>query len=163
MTSRQSRVYLDANVLIAFVANEQDRADVIEAVLEDARDEKIELFTSVLSIAEVAFISTDQPGVDPLDSEEAIDQLWVPASPITMADVSIRVVREARAIIRKSRGPATRTVKPADAIHLASAAISRCDRFFTYEGESTRAQWQGLTGLNVVEPFLDEPRLNLGG
>lgn len=163
MTSRLSRVYLDANVLIAYVADEQDRAGVVAAVLADARDEKIELFTSVLSIAEVAYVSTDQPDVDPQNSEEAIDQLWVPASPITVTDVSTRVAREARAIIRKSRGPATRTVKPADAIHLASAAISQCDRLFTYEGESTRGQWHGLTGLNIVEPFLDEPRLNLGG
>ena len=162
MTNRPSQVYLDANVLIAFVANEQDRAGVVAAVLGDARDKKIELFTSVLSIAEVAFISTNLAGVDPLGSEEAIDQLWVPASPINVMEVSTRVAREARGIIRRSKSLTLRTVKPPDAIHLASAVTGQCDRFFTYEDESTRDQWQSLTGLSVTEPFLDEPRLDLG-
>lgn len=162
MTNRPSRVYLDANVLIAYVANEQDRAGVVAAVLGDARDEKIELFTSALSIAEVAYISTDQHGVDPLGNEEAIDQLWIPASPINVMDVSIRVARDARTIIRQSRSSSTRTVKPADAIHLASATINECDCIFTYERESTRIQWRALIGLSVTEPILDEPRLDIG-
>ena len=62
MRTRQQRVYLDANVLIAYLANEADRADVVQAVLNDAQEEKIELLTSVMSIAEVAYISADNTG-----------------------------------------------------------------------------------------------------
>lgn len=163
MRTRPIRAYLDANVLIAYVANEEGRASMVESVLDDARDEKIELLTSVLSITEVAFIATDHADGDPLGSEEAIDQLWVPASPIHVVDISTRIAREARAIIRQSKSRGTRAVKPADAIHLASASIHDCDRVFTYENESTRRRWAELIGLTVAEPFLDEPPLDISG
>ena len=163
MRTRPIRAYLDANVLIAYVANEEGRAGVVESVLDDARDEKIELFTSVLSITEVAFITTDQADVDTVGGEEAIDQLWVPSSPISVVDVSTRIAREARAIIRHSKSLGTKAVKPADAIHLASASIHDCDRVFTYENEATRRRWAELIGLTVAEPFLDEPRLDISG
>ena len=163
MTARQIRVYLDSNVLIAYVADEEGRAGVVQSVLEDARGKKIELITSVLSITEVASISTDQAGGDPVGSQESLDQLWVPASPINVVDVSARVALEARAIIRHSKRHGTRAVKPADAIHLASASIQQCDRLFTYESESTRSKWEDLIHLRVAEPFLDEPRLDIGG
>lgn len=163
MRTRPIRAYLDANVLIAYVANEEGRAGMVESVLDDARDERIELFTSVLSITEVAFIATEQAEVDPVGSEEAIDQLWVPASPIKVVDISTRIAREARAIIRQSKSLGTKAVKPADAIHLASASIHDCDRVFTYENEATRRRWAELIGLTVAEPFLDEPRLDISG
>ena len=161
MTNRPHRVYLDSNVLIAYVADETDRASVVASLLRDARNEKIELHTSVLSITEVAFVSTDEAGGDPLGSEDEIDQLWVPASPINLVDVSAKITREARAIIRKSKSASVKVVKPADAIHLASATIIGCDRLYTYESETTRRQWRDLIGLNVDEPFLDEPRLDI--
>ena len=50
MRARPIRAYLDANVLIAYVADEEGRAGVVQSVLEDARGKKIELITSVLSI-----------------------------------------------------------------------------------------------------------------
>ena len=97
-----------------------------------------------------------------MGSEDAIDQLWVPASPINVVDVSARVALEARAIIRQSKRLGTKAVKPADAIHLASASIQQCDRLFTYESESTRGKWEDLVHVRVAEPFLDEPRLDIG-
>ena len=162
MRARPIRVYLDSNVLIAYVADEEGRAGVVQSVLEDAREERIDLITSVLSITEVAYISSGQAGGDPVGSQDAIDQLWVPASPITVVDVSARVALEARAIIRQSKTLGTRVVKPADAIHLASASIQQCDRLFTYESESTRGKWEDLVHVRVAEPFLDEPRLDIG-
>ena len=47
--------YADANVLLAYVGNEPGRADIVEALLDEARRGVIEIITSVLSIAEVAF------------------------------------------------------------------------------------------------------------
>lgn len=162
MRARPVRAYLDANVLIAYVANEDGRASIVQSVLDAARDEKIELHTSVLSITEVAFVTTGQLD-DPVGSEDTIDQLWVPASPIHVLDISIRIAREARAIIRQSKSLGTKAIKPADAIHLASASIHDCDRVFTYESEATRHRWAELIGLTVAEPFLDEPRLDISG
>ena len=50
-----------SNVLIAYVADEEGRAGVVQSVLEDARQEKIDLITSALSITEVAYYWELQP------------------------------------------------------------------------------------------------------
>ena len=34
---RAHRVYLDANVILAYVANQANRADTVQSILEDAR------------------------------------------------------------------------------------------------------------------------------
>ncbi len=162
MKAKPIRVYLDSNVLIAYVANEESRAGLVQSMLDDARDEKIELLTSVLSITEVAYVATDHDETDRIDSVEAIDELWTPSSPIDVIDISIKVAREARAIIRQSKSRGMKVIKPADAIHLASASIHDCDRLFTYESEPSRRQWAKLIQLTVAEPFLDEPRLDIG-
>ena len=43
MRARPIRVYLDSNVLIAYVADEEGRAGVVQSVLEDARGKKSEV------------------------------------------------------------------------------------------------------------------------
>ncbi len=160
MPADQIRVYADACVFIAFVGNEEGRADIVQAVLDDARNRRIELLTSVLSIAEVAFAANDSTGVVSPEDEQAIDQLWVPASPITLVDVSETVTRTARSLIRQARGGGG-GVRSADALHLASAQLHGCSRFFTYEKASTRARWNEPVDATVEEPFTDFPQLDL--
>lgn len=162
MPTEPPRAYLDANVLLAFVADEEGRAGEVQSVLAAGQEGKIELVTSVLSIAEVAFVASDQGTGEAVGSEEAIAQLWVAASPINLVDVSTRVALQARAIIRESRRQGMRTVKPADAIHLVTAAIHGCHRFFTYERAATRQQWSDLIHISVDEPYTNEPRLGIG-
>ncbi len=41
------RVYVDANVLLAYVGNEEGRADTVQSILEDARKSRIDLLTCV--------------------------------------------------------------------------------------------------------------------
>lgn len=121
MPNSRQRVYFDANVIIAYLADEAGRASVAAALLEDAQRGNIELLTSVLSVTEVAFIASDHaPDVSNAD-ESAIEALWSPGSPIRLTDISIRVAERARSIIRAARSRGMRSVKPADAIHLASA------------------------------------------
>ena len=103
MKNSLRRVYVDANVLIAYAANEAERAGLVQQVLDDARKKRIELHTSVISIAEVAYITTGQASDDPVVGEDLIDQFWVPASPINLVDVSVRVARDARSIIREAK------------------------------------------------------------
>ena len=155
---RRPRVYADACLLLAYIGNEENRADIVQSVLDDARNEKIHLFTSVLSITEVAYIAADN--ADPSASEEGIDQLWAPASPITLIDISQRVARNARSVIRQARLKGLRGVRSADAIHLAAAELQECPRFFTYENKTTREQWGGLISAIVSEPYADSPQLD---
>ena len=55
MPASTRRIYVDANVLLAYLGNETGRAEIVEALLDEARRSEIEIITSVLSIAEVAF------------------------------------------------------------------------------------------------------------
>jgi len=157
------RVYVDANVLLAYVGNEEGRADTVQSILEDARKSRIDLLTSVLSITEVAYVQTDSDEDISSESDAAIDELWVPASPITLVDVSETVARKARGVIRRAKQLSVRGVRSADAIHLASADLHGCERFFTYEDETTKQRWGTLIEPSVAAPSTDAPQLDLGG
>ncbi|MCY4101648.1 MAG: type II toxin-antitoxin system VapC family toxin [bacterium] len=160
MPDKVPRVYADANVLLAYVANEANRADTVQSILEDARQARVELLTSVLSITEVAYVQTDS-GVDiSLASDAAIDELWTPTSPVALVDISETVAREARRVIRRAKQASVGGIRSADAIHLASAKLHRCDRFFTYENEATRQCWNTLIEARVTAPFTDSPQLD---
>jgi len=161
MKNSLRRVYVDANVLIAYVADEANRSGVVQQVLHDARENRIELHTSVISIAEVAYVTTGPANDDSVGGEDLIDQFWVPASPINLVDVSVRVARDARSIIRDAKRRGNRGVRSADAVHLASAGVRQCDLFLTYEKESTRENWDRLIQAQVVEPFTNTPQFDL--
>lgn len=153
-------MYVDANVLIAYIGDEPGRADIVGALLEDARQGKIEVLTSVLSIAEVAYGAEEASGTLTVDGEAAIDKLWEPASPVTIVDVSQALTREGRGLIREAKQRQVSAPGSIDALHLASAILHGCDEIFTYEKEATRTKWAAATGLPVSEPYVDEPPLS---
>lgn len=161
MTNSPRRAYLDANVFIAYLANEAGRASVVASLLEDAERGRIELLTSVLSVTEVAFVASEHESSDPNSGEDAIAKLWVPESPVKLTDISMRIAERARDIVNRARQSELRSVKPPDAIHLASAVVHGCQHFFTYEGETTREQWKNWVALAVNEPYTENPQLDL--
>jgi len=153
------RIYLDANVLLAYVGNEEGRADTVQALLDEARQGRIEVLTSVLSIAEVAYGAHERDaGLTEL-GEEDIEQLWTPSSPVTLVDVSQAVTRHARTLIRKAKSQTMGGLRSADAIHLATARMFGCDEIFTYEGTGRRERWQQVVEIPVSEPVIDTPQL----
>ena len=117
--------------------------------------------TSVLSIAEVAFGAHERDHGLTEAGEEDIDQLWTPALPVTLADVSQAVTRNARTMIRETRNQGLSGLRGADAVHLATAQMFGCDEIFTYEAEKRRTQWQRITGIAVSEPVTNKPQLDL--
>jgi predicted nucleic acid-binding protein len=161
MPANPRRIYFDANVFLAYVGNEEGRADVVQALLDEARRGEVEIVTSVLSIAEVAYGAHERDQGLTEAGEEAIEQLWTPASPVTLVDVSQAVTRNARTIIRQAKIQRLSGVRGADAIHLATARMFGCDEFATYEGEARRTTWQQITGISVSEPFTKSPQLGV--
>ena len=159
MTADPPRIYLDACVLLSYVNDASGRADVVQSLLEDAEDGKVQLLTSNLSMDEVADIASDQEPSDATADEATIDELWTPDSPVKLAEFSRRVAHRARSIIRMARDNETARVRSADAIHLATAEINECGRFYTYEGESIRNGLNALIQADVSEPCVDAPRL----
>jgi len=161
MPADPRRIYFDANVFLAFIGNEEGRADVVQVILDEARRGEIEIVTSVLSIAEVAFGAHERDHGLTEAGEEAIEQLWTPASPITLVDVSQAVTRNARTIIREAKNQGLSGIHGADAVHLATARMFGCDEIFTYEAEARRTRWQQITGVDVSEPFTSTPQLDI--
>ena len=159
MKARPLLIYLDACVLLSYVNGAPDRASEVHSLLEDAESGKVQLLTSILSIAEVAYIASDQVLSDGTDDEATIDELWTPSSPIRLADVSVLVTRKARAISRQARANETKRVRSVDAVHLATAEINKCNHFFTYEADNTRAGWDSLITPSVSEPYVTAPRI----
>lgn len=161
MPSEPRLTYLDANVLLAYVSGEEERAEVVEQILSDAAEGKVGLVTSTLSIVEVAY-AAGEVAIDLGDAgEEAIDALWEPASPILLVEPSVAVMRKARGLLRQAKSSG-RSLKPADAVHLATAATTPgVGSLFTYEHQNSRALWAELTGIEVEEPSVQEPRLPL--
>jgi len=158
MKASPPRIYLDANVLLSLVNDAPGRADTVQSLLEDAEDGKVHLLTSNLSIAEVAYIDPEQEPAGSADDETTIDGLWIPDSPVKLAEVSRLVVLKARSIIRKARVNGTKSVRSADAVHLATAEINECKRFYTYESKN-RTGWDALINADISEPYVDAPRL----
>ncbi len=54
------RVYWDACVFLSYINGEQERLPVIDALLEESRSGKIEIITSTVSLAEVAFAEEER-------------------------------------------------------------------------------------------------------
>lgn len=161
MPADARRIYFDANVFLAYVGNELGRADTVQTLLDEARRGQIETLTSTLSIAEVAFGAHERDHGLTEAGEEAIEQLWTPASPITLVDVSQAVTRNARTLIRKAKTDGLSGLRGADAIHLATALMFGCDEVVTYESETRRTRWQQITGLTVSEPVTNVPQLDV--
>ncbi|MDP9388792.1 MAG: type II toxin-antitoxin system VapC family toxin [Actinomycetota bacterium] len=161
MPADRKRVYFDANVFLAYVGNEEGRADTVQTLLDEARRSEIEILTSVLSIAEVAYGAHERDSGLTEAGEEAIDQLWTPASPVSLADVSQAATRRARRIIRTAVAQGLTGLRAADAIHLATAETFGCEVIFTYEREPRRRLWQEIVGTEVTEPITNSPQLGL--
>lgn len=162
MQADPERVYIDSCVLLAYICGEPKRAADVEAVLDEAEREQLELITSVITIGEVLYGAARggvllDPGV-----ESQIDALWEPASPITLVDVTAAVAVRAREVRRDALMVGRSVPKLPDAIHLASAMLSQCDRLFTYETKRRRILWRRWIGIPVEGPSVAAPRLDLG-
>lgn len=161
MPADARRIYFDANVFLAYVGNEPGRADTVQTLLDEARRGQIGIITSTLSIAEVAFGAHERDHGLTEAGEEAIEQLWTPASPITLVDVSQAVTRNARTLIRKAKSDGVGGLRGADAIHVATARMFGCDEIYTYENEARRIRWQQIAELTVSEPMTNVPQLDV--
>lgn len=160
MPIRATRVYCDANVFLAYVNGEDGRAATVQALLEESRRQVVEVVTSVLSIAEVAYGAHEGSEGLTEDGENAIDQLWLPASPVTLVDVSEGITRAARTVIRQAKKLELGRIGSADAVHLATAQVFECQTIFTYENESYQQRWTQASGIATSEPTVTVPQLD---
>ncbi len=147
-----SRLYWDANIMLAYVNGEAGRTDNIRAFLADVDKGEREIVTSMLSVVEVAFAAEEKAGgkVDP-GLKEKIEGLWLPNSPIKRVEFHFVIAENARSLIRRAMLDGWR-LRPADAVHLATAQRMGVKECHTYEKEAIRTRWANLIGIQVDEP-----------
>jgi predicted nucleic acid-binding protein len=152
------RVYWDADVFLTYIEGApQERMLTLDAILDAAQSKHLEIYTSSLSITEVAFARYEQTGrlLDPA-IEQQIDALWEDRGVVRIVDPHVLVAREARALIRLAI-PKGWSLKSNDAVHIATAMRMRVDEMHTYDKRLHK--YAELAGIRILEPYTDQPRL----
>lgn len=145
------RYYWDTCVFLSAIERVPDRVAVIEKLLDDADERRIEIFTSTATITEVAFakFEKDQRALDP-DVAARITQFWLPSSPVKLVEFHELIAFAARDLVRLAM-PNEWSLKPMDAIHLATARHVGVDAFHTYDSKLNK--YKAATGLAIEPPY----------
>jgi predicted nucleic acid-binding protein len=152
--------YWDSNVFISYISEVTGRVEVIEELLIRAKSGQCKILTSHVSIAEVAFaqVEANSGALDP-SIEMKIDNLWQDHRAVTMVEVTELVTRRSRGLIRAAKVMGY-SLKPMDAIHLASAAQYGANELHTYD--KPLEKYSSAVGMPIHEPKLLQPPLGLG-
>jgi predicted nucleic acid-binding protein len=141
--------YWDSCVFLAWVKEEPGRVGHVDALMDEETAGRLKIITSVLSITEVALAAAGKdPNALNADFLKKIDALWLPPSPVTLAEFHRLIAADARDLIRKSAGRLP-TLKPPDAIHLSTVVRTGCDEFLTYDDLSV---YEPLVSIPICEP-----------
>jgi len=159
MPPELQRDYWDACVFLSYINAIPERLPTIDALLAESADpeKEREIVTSTLTIVEVAF-ALHEKGQGVLDSaaENKIDALWTDRYAVKLIDFHEGIARDARTLIRGAVA-AGLSLKPADAIHLASGRFLKVAELHTYSKDLPR--FASLTGLAIMEPYAEQEPL----
>lgn len=153
------RLYWDADVLLAFINDEENRVEHIRALLTDAQNGEVSIFTSILSVTEVAFAAHEKAeGALSTDADDAISELWKPNSPITRVDFHLAIAQRSRELMREAITRGWKRPKGPDAIHLATAENVEAARLHTYNLADFE-RWAPVIGMTVENPTSANPQM----
>jgi predicted nucleic acid-binding protein len=152
--TRPKRVYWDACVWIAYIKQEvvavggkqENRHDMCRPVLLEAEKGNIEIVTSAFTLAEVC--------KSPEVKESQVDHLpsFFDKSYILLVPVDKVVGQKAQAMqLAGMTG-----LKPADAVHLASAYVAKCAEFHTFDDTLIKMSQQ-IIGSDGTPLTIDKP------
>ena len=148
------RIYWDSCVSLRYVNETPENKDVLDSLLADSAYGRgdIEIVTSLLANTEVVFALHEQTNhaLDD-DTEQKIDSLWKDHSAITVVELYPAIALQARGLIRMGIEKGW-SLKPYDAIHLATAQRMEVDEFHTYDTRLHR--YSNELGFPNTDPFV---------
>lgn len=154
MPSRRRRIYWDSNCWLYLISADPGKLPILEVLLSDRKNElgDIELVISVISKVEVAFPQSEYQGnqIDP-SVEDAIDALWADRSAVTLIETHDQIALEARRLVRSGLHREW-SLKPLDAIHLATAKWFGVDEFHTYDKRLIKESLSAHLGFPIENP-----------
>jgi len=136
------RPYLDSSVYIAAINNEPGRAKTVKQIFAAADRSEIELVASTFVAAEV--IKMRGQGYLSLDHEVAIES-YLKSEHILWVELDLSLAIRARGIARDH------SLKPGDAIHLASAIRGKADVLLRFDDRFTANG--DIAGIEVCDPY----------
>ena len=162
MPGKLSFVYWDSCVLLSYINADPGRIDILEAFLDEIQKSNREkrIVTLILTKVEVAWTATEhtRQALSPI-VEQTTDNLWNDESVIGFIELHEGIAIRARDLIRQSLTQGW-SLKPPDAIHLASAQWLGVEEFHTYDDKLPR--YGTMIGCKICPPYITQLRLNLG-
>lgn len=160
MAKARTLIYADSCVFTAYFNDEPGRASVCDSVFSEiVKSSTHRLVTSVHSLVEVAYLQAERKNrqLQP-KALEKIDLLWANSALLEIVEYSEHIARQARELMRLGIA-SNRSLKPSDAIHLATAKFVNAERLFTYDTQlSSYSAW---TGVPSSEPVPVQHRMDL--
>lgn len=129
MPNKPLRVYWDSCVYIDCIQQNPDRHVLLDSIVKQARNGEIVLVASALVLAEVAKLK--DPDATREQETKRICRFFENDF-IKFRDVTRRIAEQAADMTR------LHSIKPSDAIHVATALACECISFQTYDGEQGR-------------------------
>lgn len=142
------RPCLDSSVYIAAINNEPGRVEIARDILNAADEGQIQIVASTFVAAEVIKMKGEGEPLSP-ESETKIDAIL--RSPrIQMFELDLSLAIEARRVAR------LHSLKPGDAIHLATAIRAKADVLLRFDNRfRTNGQ---IEGIEVCDPYWYGPQ-----
>jgi predicted nucleic acid-binding protein len=160
MPGKLKLLYWDSCVFLSYINADPGRIDTLDAILDDIQKSNGEskIVTSILTKIEVAGSATEYATrVLSTVIEQKIDALWNDASVIEFIELHDGVAIRARDLMRQALTQGW-SLKPPDAIHLASAQWLGVEELHTYDDKLPR--YGTMIGCKICEPYTTQLRMN---
>lgn len=159
MPTNPQLLYWDSCVFLSYIDAEPGRVETIADLFDEIQRSKgaKKIVTSTASIVEVAYGSQEKLRRT-LDSsiQRRIDDLWSDSSVLAFIEYHEGIGSMARSLMRDALTKGY-SLRPLDAIHLASAQWLRVTEFYTYDEPLDK--YSLMINCNICRPYISQPRL----
>jgi predicted nucleic acid-binding protein len=138
--ARKQPIYWDSDAFLGLINGEPDKLQECTEVWDEAQKGVFQIVTSTLTVAEVVYMK-GTPKLDPA-KRPAVSAFfraaWITQRPVT------RVIAElARDVVWDN------SIKPKDAIHIATAAVDKIETFHTFDRDLLKMGTVTIAGFTV--------------